>query len=287
MTPVLGGGGGMDTQKVEKAFSKGEKMFKQLTKASTPIEALTQLVMTIIDATGVLKPLQAILGVIMGLFGVMGAEIIPVLMEAVRPLIGILMEMKPLFQEIGSIIGYFIGMLISAFMPIILTIFEVIKPFIPLFSELTPLFELLFLLMFPFLPLLELLIPLIELLTPAIWAIVYAIRAIKPAIQTVNSAISGFINWIKDLAVIASDLSGGGGGGGGGGDFDLFNPDTWFQEGTHYVPRTGPAIVHKGEEIKPAHYVGVQEELLSELLEETQRANRNAYFRDAFVRRRR
>lgn len=283
MSPAPGGGGD-NAQKVEKAFTKGEKMFKQLTKASTPIEALTQLVMTIIDATGVLKPLQAVLDVILGLFGVMGAEIIPVLMEAVRPLIDILMQMKPLFQEIGQIIGYFIGMLISAVMPIIIKLFDVVKPFFPLLSELTPLFELLFMLMFPFLPLLELLIPLIELLEPLIWGLVYAVRAATPYIRMATGAIKDFAGWIKDLAELAEDLNGGGGGGGGGGGDEDWWP--YWQEGTHFVPRTGPAIVHKGEEIKPSHYVGVQEELLGELKAEFRKMREEQYFQNAFVRRR-
>lgn len=255
------------------------------------IGALSELILTIVDAMGILKPFQAIFDVIMGLFGTMGAEIIPVLMLAIQPLIGYLMELRPLFQAIGEVIGMFLMRYIEAFLPLLDAWFEVMKPFLPLFIELIPLLELQFALLYPFLPLLRLLIPLIELLEPGIWAIVYALRTINPAIRTATAAISNLIGWIEDLAKVAQDISGGGssGGGGGGG----WNPWTGvieipsFQTGARSVSRTGLAIVDEGEEIKPAQYVGVQEALLTELIDVTKKKNEQDYFQNAFVRRRR
>lgn len=252
----FGQGGGVDDvgkelgkPKTQKAIKSFDGMLGKLTKVNPYTIALSKIMILIEPFINLIDLFNPVLEYLAGIFEQMLIPVIKALMPLIELFIDILDELKPTFMLIGEILGNYVGKIVQAIIPIIMALFEVVKPFLPLIEELTPLFDLLFLLMFPFLPLLQLLIPLIELLVPVIWFVVHGIRALVRAINDIERAVDNAIGWINDL-IDALNSGGGGGGGGGGGD----DEDWWgiFQEGTPFVPETGPAIVHRGEAIFPA-----------------------------------
>lgn len=240
----------LGSQKTQKSIKGFSGMLGKLTKVNPYTIALEKIMILIEPFISLIDLFNPVLEYLAGIFEQMLIPVIQALMPLIMLFIDILDELKPTFMMIGEILGNYVGKIVQALIPVIMALFEVMKPFLPLIEELSPLFDLLFLLMFPFLPLLEALVPLIELLVPVVWALVHAIRWTISAIKDANEAIDKFIGWIDDLAKAANSLGGGGGGGGG----SKKEKEWWdvFQEGTPFVPQTGPAIVHRGEAVIPA-----------------------------------
>lgn len=270
---------GLTDSGIVKGVQKAQKMYKELKLAVPGIGMLLELVTTIVDAMGILAPFQAIFDVILGLFGVMGAQILPVLMEAITPFIGVLMEMQPLFIAIGQIIAALIRVVLIPFIPLLLQLFEVWKPFLPLLMVLIPLIE-------AASPIIQLMADVMIMFSTFNVSLLLAkaiVGGVTAATKFLTDALKTLKSWINKVAATANALTGGGGG------KPKKKEKKWYewQGGTMFVPRTEPAIVHRGEKITPAGLVGVQEELLEELITETRMAREDANFRSAFKNRRR
>jgi len=207
--------------KLKKAFKGGEKMFKSIVSAIPGMGAFADLLLSMADVTGILKPFEAVFNLLMGLFGIMGAQIIPVLMTAIRPLLGIMIEMTPVFIFLGKVIALVLSVALIPFIIGIELLHRVLVPFIPLFDALIPLIEAVS-------PLIEIvaeilvifidMIPITQVLVPLVGGMVDAINAASNAIAT-------FVGWIQGIINIVSSLPGGGGGGGGGGGDEGLIPD--------------------------------------------------------------
>jgi len=252
-------------EKLKKAFGKGEKMFKAMIPAIPGLEALTEFLLSMADATGILEPFKAVLDVIMGLFGVMGAQIIPVLMDAIRPLLQVLIEMTPVMTFLGKIIALVLSVALIPFTLGIQLLYKIIKPFMPFFEALIPLIE-------SAMPIINLavgfLTNLIDMISP-IDILKGLFKTIKTVAESAAKAIEKLIGWIKDIANTAGKAVGGATETAGsiiGGIGEAIGSLFGFQEGTHYVPATGIYMLHKGEEVKPSAYSGRAEEALEELV---------------------
>lgn len=227
--------------KLTEAFGKGEKMFKSMIGAIPGIGMFGDLLLSMADATGILEPFQAVLDIILGLFGVMGAQIIPVLMTALIPLIQLFKELQPIFVLVGKVLGVLLQVGLIPFIALLELLMKVIKPFLPLFTALIPLIE-------AFSPLIKLVSDLLSVFISFI-----------PITQTTTALIKILTDWIKaagDAVKAVTDV----GSNIVSGVASFFG----FQEGTHSVPSTGVYKLHAGEEVKPSAYSGITESLLEE-----------------------
>jgi hypothetical protein len=209
----------------EKAVTKADKMFKSMIRGVPGMSAMTDLLGTLGESLGFMAPLEAIFKVINGLFKVMGAQILPVIMVALRPLLDILMSMKPIFVLIGSIIAVLIEIALIPFTIALELFMAVLEPFLPLFEALIPVFKAIS-------PLIKVLASVLSaILAPAIKAVGTVVLAIARAIAFVINSFINLVNLIPGVNLPRIPK---------------------FQKGTDFVPRTGPAIVHKGEQILSA-----------------------------------
>lgn len=224
--------------RVNKGLQSATGMFKGLLSAIPGVGALADLIMTIVDATGVLKPLQGVLDAVMGLFGIMGAQIIPVLMTAIRPLLDLIMSMKSYFVMLGSFLGVLIQIALIPFILAIKAMQMCLEPLLPVFDAFTPIFQALN-------PIISAFIQILTPLIPILFPMVAVFKALNPL-------IAEFSRWLTTIARIlgwkGSSSSGS------------------YQSGTDYVPRTGQYTLHRGESVGRRGGRGETEELLSELV---------------------
>jgi hypothetical protein len=230
-------------KKTEKVLIQTNKMFKSLVQSIPAVDALTSLMGTLESALGFMAPLQAIFDVINGLFGVMGAQILPVIMEVLRPFLNLLMSLKPIFILIGTIISLIVEV---ALIPITIALeifMAILTPFLPLIEALIPIFKAIS-------PLIKILADLLLLvLTPVLNTISAVILLVARGIAFVLNVLIDAINLIPFVNLPRIPA---------------------FQQGIDFVPRTGPALVHRGEQILSA---GQRNEMLG-ALEESNRTQK-------------
>jgi len=193
-------------EKQSKVIKETTKMFKSMVPALGGVTSLTDLVLTIVEASGVLAPLQAVLDVILGLFGILGAQVIPVLMTAIQPLIGFLLQMAPIFTLIGQVIGVLVAVALIPFqlslnlwMAILIPLLPIFDALIQIFIALTPLIFLFTDLLIALLPVFNPIILIIQLLTPAIQLLADVITLALGPLDDAQGGIKLFTDWINNL----------------------------------------------------------------------------------------
>ena len=206
--PIEETGKEMGDDKTQKGIKSFTKMLKAM-KISPQAIIIEKLMILLEPFLALLDLFNPLLEYLAGIFEQMLVPVIQAVLPIILLLMGYLDELKPIFMALGQMLGGYITQIVTALIPIFEAMADVVRPFIPLFKELTPLFDLAFELLFPFLPLLELLIPLIKMLIPVIWFVVHGIRDLISYAKMASSAIQNFVSWIKNVADIASSLSGG------------------------------------------------------------------------------
>lgn len=124
-------------KRAAKAAKETTNMFKAMGSGdvSSGTASLTGLMVSLADATGILKPLEAVLDVIKGLFGIMGAQIVPIIVTAIRPLLDLLLSMTPVFIVIGQVIGILMQFGFIPLQIIIQLVSAVMTPLLPLIEQ--------------------------------------------------------------------------------------------------------------------------------------------------------
>jgi hypothetical protein len=205
-------------------------MFKTMTSGS-----VIDLLITFAEAMGLMEPFKAIFDLIMGLFQVMGAQILPVLMDVLKPLMDILMQLMPVFAFIGKLIATLLSVALIPLQVFFEVLSIVLKPLTPLLEPLGDALD----------ALKEPLKVLVHILVNVVMA---ALKTVANGFIIFINIIIGVINFIANIFTFGAFP-----------DIPLI-PLIAYQEGTDYVPRTGPALVHQGESIMSA---GQRNEMVS------------------------
>lgn len=174
---------------------KGLKaMFKSITEASDGAEGMGGMFSMFSILAPLMKPLEIILQIVGSLFQVMGAEILPPLMEALEPIFDILMGLAPVFAEIGQEIGKLLAAVLPPLVEIFVMLFLAIKPLIPKLMELFALF-------------MDLIVKALPLIMPIITMIVDVIIAILTPILdwlgTLNPSELALVIYVLGLGLSA------------------------------------------------------------------------------------
>jgi len=119
-------------------FAKGVKMFGDgLDKMKKSIGPLALFDAIFEGLSIIMEPFLPIFEIIGALFATLAAEILPVLMEAIEPLLEILMELMPVFESIGKVIGIILRIALIPLRIVFEVILAIMKPLMPLFEKLS------------------------------------------------------------------------------------------------------------------------------------------------------
>lgn len=165
-----------DADLPKKKKVKGLKdMFKSISDAGDASAGMGGMFSMLAILEPIMKPLEIVLKIIGTLFQVMGAEILPPLMEAMQPIFDMLMDLQPVFAELGQHIGNLLAMILPPLIELFIMLFVAIKPLIPKLMELVVLFV-------------NLIVQALPLILPIITTIVTVIIAVlKPILDWLGS----------------------------------------------------------------------------------------------------
>lgn len=247
------------TGPAQKGLKMADKMFKSITKAIPGLGPFAMLLESFGDMFSIFEPFQAILDVIGGLFTQMGAQILPVLMQVLKPLMDILLNLTPVFTLIGKLVATVLSVALiplQVFFEVLAIVLEPLTPLLePLSNALDALKE-----------------PLKILVHILVNVVLGALKIVANGFIIFINIITGVINFIGNLFTFGAFP-----------DIPAI-PLLAFKEGTDYVPRTGPALVHQGETILNAGQRNEMITLLASIDENQKEAAEEKRMRKRFER---
>ena len=154
-----------------------KEMFKSMREAEDAGSSMHGLFSILQILEPLMKPLEIVLKIVGSLFQVMGAEILPPLMDAMQPIFDMLMDLMPVFAELGAQIGLLLAAILPPLIGLFVMLFTAIKPLIPKLMELVKIF-------------IQLIVQVIPLILPIIINIVDVIIAVLKPIMDWLTTIS-------------------------------------------------------------------------------------------------
>lgn len=161
----------------KKSVQRLKDMFKSVSEAGGASEGMGGMFSALSILEPLMKPLEIVLQIVGSLFQVMGAEILPPLMEAMEPIFEILIDLTPVFAEIGREIGKLVAAILPPLIELFVIFFLAIKPLIPKLMELVKIFV-------------DLIVKVIPLILPIITTIV----------EVIIAALKPILDWLTQLS---------------------------------------------------------------------------------------